>query len=162
MRYTIITRSAVTFLLLASVLATLPAEAYIGAVGSPVKASNPLPSPPKSHNAASPASDNTEEPQTPLLVIRFNQQHVYFDRVLRQAVESAEKAKADALYDVVSIVPTGGNNAQQNERLSANAAGNLGSVVQELQNLGVQPSRIHSTTQSSASATAQEIQIFVD
>jgi len=160
------TRHIITSLFMASgaMLAFLPAYADIGGIGSPVRPSNPPP-PLAAGNAAAPQpappATQDAEPRTPLLVIRFNQQHVYFDRVLRQAVDATEKTKAGAVYDVVSIVPSGGSR-EQNERISADAADNLNAVVQQLQDLGVQPSRIQASTQSSTAVTAQEIDIFVN
>jgi len=169
------TRRVALSLLLASVaMPALYAHADIGGVGSPVVPSN-LPPPANNKTVATdtkavvkaaapqPAintKDNAD--REPLLVIRFNQQHVYFDRVLRQAVEVTEKTKAGAVYNVVSVEPAGGDNHEQNERISAVATSNLNTVVQEIQNLGVQSSRITTSTQPSATATLQEIDIFVN
>src|SRR5688572_25976710 len=53
----------------------------------------------------------------PLLLIRFNQPRVYFDRSLSQAVSSAERAKPGVTYDVVSYAS--GSDKKANENLRA-------------------------------------------
>jgi hypothetical protein len=145
-----------------AMLASAAAHADIGAVGSPVKASNPnavIPQPtPTAEDAVTTTIDTND--RTPIMVIRFNQNHVFFQRALRQAVEATNKAKPGAFFDVVSMVPVGGTMAQS-ERVNSSAADNLNSVVQEMQNLGVTSSQIHTSTESTPTATIQEIDIFV-
>ncbi len=84
----------------------------------------------------------------PLLVIRFNQPHVYFQKPLSIAVTRAEQAKPGVVYDVVSYT-------------SPNAAvsGNLDVVLGTMISMGVPRARIKAMTQ--ASGSGEEIHIFV-
>lgn len=160
------TQRSILFAALAVFCAYLPlaAQADIGKIGSPVVPSNApakgKEAADKTDAAAQEAKDATAE-RTPLLVIRFNQRHVYFQRALKQAVESAERAKPGAFYDVVSVVP-GGGSASQNQRINEDSVANLNAVVQELQSLGVQAERIHTSSQPGVGVTSQEIQLFVN
>ncbi|MDE3060339.1 MAG: hypothetical protein KGJ06_04955 [Pseudomonadota bacterium] len=95
--------------------------------------------------------------QKPLLVIRFNTQHLYYEHALRLAVDSTQKAKPDAEYTVISYTPA----ETGDSRTSANAEENLHAVAQAIENLGVKPSRIHTASQNASAVASQEIDIFV-
>ena len=97
----------------------------------------------------------------PLLLIRYNQEHVYYTRALKQAVANAENTKASVKYKVVSVVPTG--NRKGTVKIGAERAkSNLASVLTSIQQLGVPADRISSSTESSALALSQEIKIYVE
>jgi len=87
-----------------------------------------------------------------LLIIRFNQKHVYFDKALATAVQSVEKAKPGSVYNVVSYTPPSIQDAQAN----------LQAVTQQMQALGIPGSRIESSSQPSDEVKSQEIRIFVE
>lgn len=97
----------------------------------------------------------------PLLVIRFNQEHVYYSRALKQAVANAEKVKPDVRYNVVSSLPSGKRKGQV--KVSAEQAkANLSGVTTMMQQLGVPESRMSSSTENSSSVSSQEIKIYVE
>jgi hypothetical protein len=154
--------------LLAGVFSASVAMAAMGEVGSPVKASN-APEGKEGKKSTTKKEEPADEPvataeeSKPLLVIRFNQKHVYFDRALRQAVESVERTKAGASYTVVSYVPSGKSGGSgQNERRTEDAVENLNEVVGGLAQQGVETSRIHYSSQTDDKLDSQEIHIFVD
>lgn len=116
------------------------------------------PSPPAPAPAAAPA-------RKPLMVIRFNQKRVYFDRTLMKAVESAEKTKPGIHYYLVSYLPSAApsTNKGKLERIDENAGDNIREIIKTMQNYGVPSSRIHTLTQDALPGmTSQEVMIFVN
>ena len=105
-----------------------------------------------------PAPAKDAESRMPLVVIRFNQPHVSFDNVLRQAVEATNKVRPGAHYDVVSMVPAATDGGQGGKDADAN----LKAVTDDLKSFGVPSSLIHSETKPSSTAVVQEIDIYVD
>lgn len=91
----------------------------------------------------------------PLVVIRFNQRAVHFERTLHSAVAKAVEAKPEVMFDVVGVT----NNNE--ERLETR----LASVVQSMRSMGVPDSRMNvQTAQESgvgADEGADEVRIFV-
>jgi hypothetical protein len=156
---------------LLAIVAASSAYADVGKVGAPVSTStvprpgvpilpgmkiapkaSPVPVSPAAESpvapVARPAQTETQTPQsrTPLLAIDFSQKHTHFQRALREVIAPNEKAHAGASYDVVSSVPSGATEGQ-NQRLSEEAHDNLLNVVQEMGSLGVQSSRIHTSVE---------------
>jgi len=158
-------------LALSAALLAFQARADIGAVGSPVMPSNPSKAEaqptsnswqnknaPTDQNAATPAKEET----SPLLVVTFNQRHVYFDRELREAVGTAEARQAGATYVVISTVPTDeGVGKSRVSHLNKAYAGNLDAVLKVMQDAGIPSGRIQVSTESSADVTAQEVSISI-
>lgn len=168
---------------LLALAASVPVSyADIGGIGSPVVPSNaPAAQPveldengrPVTSGGAGAAAtvdgstpeiaDSQKQEVKPLLVIRFNQRHVYFDNALRKAVAGAEIAKTGVMYNIVSYVPTGrALRRDQSERADADASANLDAVLQGMQNMGVDPSRVRTATQSSDTITSQEVRIYAN
>ncbi len=98
--------------------------------------------------------------ERPLLVVRFNQDHVYYTRALKQAVANAERAKSGVRYHVVSYLPDGKRRGQK-QVASKKAQGNLDKITGLMQQLGVDASRIEAKSQK-APVMNQEIKIYVE
>ena len=111
---------------------------------------------PMAPQAAAPALHQT----TPLMVIRFNQQKVYYDRTLYTAISKAVEAKPTVMFDLVSVVPESGD-AGRDARWAQNAETNLGRVVASMNQMGVPQSRIGVTRRNVPGASGSEVQIFV-
>jgi hypothetical protein len=94
----------------------------------------------------------------PLLIVRFNQPNVYFERALKQAVTSAEQAKTGVTYEVISYIPAD-RAADANGKEAANF--NLSTVTSFMQQLGVPAERMSAASQVSSNVKSQEVQIFV-
>jgi hypothetical protein len=92
-------------------------------------------------------------PAKPLIVIRFNQKRVYFERALRQAVASAEKTRA-------GVMPSGMDN-HQTPRESQNTMVYQQAVINALQNLGIPPARIRTST-GYEPVQSPEVRVFVN
>jgi len=141
----------------------LPAYGDIGAIGSPLVKPDPHNNPPPAAKKTAPAQEEVAEP-TPaseaLLTITFSQRHVYFDKMLRQAITAVESKQAGTSYEVVSKTPVG-KTPFENQSLTVGAGQNLDDVLSALNDLGVGAARVHVTSESSDTITAQEISIYV-
>lgn len=111
---------------------------------------------PVAPEVAAPAMNQT----TPLMVIRFNQQKVYYDRSLYTAVSKAVAAKPTVMFDLVSVVPESGD-AARDARSAQAAEDNLGKVVASMNQMGVPQSRLTITRRPVSGAGSSEVQIFV-
>ena len=89
--------------------------------------------------------------EAPLMVIRFNQPNVYYQKPLYNAVSQALEAKPDAQFDVVGI--STGRNAAQAER-------NLRQVVGTLNEIGLPTSRYSVSRRTSGNVESNEVHIF--
>lgn len=143
-----------------------PAFAAIGAVGSPVVPSN---APKKPVEEEKPAPEMQGEgapidvafvPEKPLIVIRFSQNYVYYERALRNAIRSAEATAPDIFYEVVSYVPAAKGRAQA-IRMQEKSRKNLTQVVRSMQALKVPMSRMSWRSQMVDGGEAQEVHVYV-
>ncbi len=97
----------------------------------------------------------------PLVTIRFNQPHVYYDGQLRGAVSRALAAKPDVVFEVVSVAPVTGN-ASLDARWQATAGHNTKAVIEDLQAMGVPPTQIRVKGQTQPDLKFDETQVFVE
>ncbi len=93
----------------------------------------------------------------PLVVVRFNQPRVFFEKPLHNAVVKALSKKPSVMFDVVSFVPQVGNQTA----LNTLAAQHTQSIVNALHSMGVNPNNITTTVQPDASLEDHEVQIFI-
>ncbi len=93
---------------------------------------------------------------TPLVIIRFNQRHVYFQRPLYTAVSRALEVKPSARFTMVSVVPTHGG-----ERKYRAAETNFSKVVQYMREMGIPQSRITVNRRSSNAVKTGEVHVYV-
>jgi hypothetical protein len=96
----------------------------------------------------------------PLVIIRFNQPHVHFERSLYNAVSKAVEVKPSVQFDIVSLTPSTGD-AATDQQLKARAETNLRQVLKTMNEMGVPASRTSVHRQEDASIDASEVQIFV-
>lgn len=108
---------------------------------------------------ASPAFALNSHTDTPLLVVRFNQERVYYQQPLYNAVASALQAKPDVLFNIVAVVPQTGNSSAD-ERLEKETQVRTGTLVGDMVKMGVPQSRLHVSYQKSPAASP-EVHIFV-
>ncbi len=109
--------------------------------------------------AAAPTYETEYTNETPLIVIRFNQPHVMYERPLYNVISQALEAKPSATFDIVSIsVQTrDSRNQQYNNQL---ATANTHKVLATLQEMGLPQSRINLTS-AADNVSASEVRIFV-
>ncbi len=98
--------------------------------------------------------------RTPLVVVRFNQERVYYEQPLYQAVAKAVAIKPEVMLDVVSMAPSTGNNVQDAnwQQLSSR---HTQAVVGSLQEMGVPLSRMTITGQAQPGLRYDEVHIYV-
>ena len=104
--------------------------------------------------------DVTSPMGKPLVLLRFNQRSVYYEKQLFMAISRAVEAKSSVQFDVVSMVP-----AKQNPQAAAQwqtaAYNHAQQVMQSMQQMGVPRSRIRFRTQPSGGLNYDEVHIFV-
>ena len=96
----------------------------------------------------------------PLVVIRFNQPHVYFDQQLYSAISQAVALKPGLMFDVVANAPATGNPSMDTQWI-ATASRNTQAVVASMQSMGVPLERMHVTGQTQPGLKWDETQVFV-
>lgn len=95
---------------------------------------------------------STDYRTTPLMIIRFNQRKVYYERPLYEAVRQAVEAKPGVRFALQSRVPAGQEEA---------AGRNLDRVYRTLTEMGVPASRIAVESNQDAAISDSEVHIFV-
>ncbi|MCC7259773.1 MAG: hypothetical protein IT567_01925 [Alphaproteobacteria bacterium] len=97
---------------------------------------------------------------TPLAIIRFNQERVYYDQALYHAVSRAVKVKSRVVFDVVAIVPVVGDPATDRRMQEASILkGN--EVVASLRRMGIPAQRLSLASHRSNTAQSTEVHVFV-
>lgn len=96
----------------------------------------------------------------PLMVIRFNQRSVYFEKQLYNTVSRALQAKSTVMFDLVAVAPARGD-ARQQAALKATNAQNGGKVVKVLRDMGVPQSRMTYSQTVDPSLDFGEVRLFV-
>lgn len=80
----------------------------------------------------------------PFIVIRFNQQRMYYEQPLYNAVAKAVSLKPEVMFDVVGVAPRSGN-ASVDGQWQQRSRANVQEVVNTLNALGVPSSRLNVT-----------------
>ena len=97
----------------------------------------------------------------PLVVIRFNQDRVMFERQLYNAIAKAVEIKPTVVMDVVSFLPETGND-RLNEKLHAKASGETARVVNSLVSMGIPKERMHVSQEAGAGLQYHEVHVYVE
>lgn len=105
--------------------------------------------------AAPPARAAVDHMTVPLVVIRFNQPRVYFERPLYNALQKALGAKPDLRINVVSYFPT------RHPKMVDEAEENLNSVVRTLGDIGIPLARIGVASEPASDLQHSEVHIYV-
>jgi len=95
----------------------------------------------------------------PLVLIRFNQRSVYYEKQLYMAVSRAVEVKPSVMFEIVSHVPDSSKqeNAIAWKKLSA---AHVSQVIASLNRMGVPASRISFNAQSQPGLKFDEVHIF--
>jgi len=102
------------------------------------------------------AEDNSE----PLMIIRFNQDAVPYERQLQKAVSSALNVKPSTFFDIVSVVPDT-ENKENNKQLRKESSYLTAQVIENIKKNGIADDRLRVTYQHSKIIENNEVQIFV-
>lgn len=97
----------------------------------------------------------------PLVVIRFNQRKVFYERPLYNAVSKAVAIKPGTIFEVVSFVPQGtSENAQ--EKLDQMSASQQSAVVGTLRSIGIPQNQIRTSRDVAPDTQFHEVYIYVE
>lgn len=106
----------------------------------------------------SPPADANDD--TPLIVIRFNQDVVKYEHSLERVVSSALTIKPTTFFDLVTVIP--GEEDSKTYRSHKKAADyQVQQVATDLQRSGVSPEHIRVTYQNNRLIRSNEVHIFV-
>lgn len=97
----------------------------------------------------------------PLLVIRYNQQRVYYEKQLFNAATKALDIKPSVVFSIVSFVPQFGSSSQQ-KRLEKASSQQINQLVGKLREMGLPRDRINVSTEKVSDARHHEIYVYVD
>ncbi|MEJ0009595.1 MAG: hypothetical protein WDN72_03135 [Alphaproteobacteria bacterium] len=106
---------------------------------------------------AAASAQTVPEQNRALVVIRFNQAHVYYEDSLYGAISQAVAAKPDVMFDVVSYAPNGSDKS----RWQQVASGDTQAVVASMERMGVPASRIRVSGQYLDGIRYDEVHVFV-
>jgi hypothetical protein len=105
------------------------------------------------------ASEGDFTGETPLIVIRFNQRHVSFERPLYNVMSRALQAKPGVMFDLAAVAPSASESSRQ-EALEKAANQDASSVVAAMERMGLPPERI-SLTHGRDNVPSPEVRIYV-
>jgi hypothetical protein len=105
-------------------------------------------------------SHAAESTGTPVMIIRFNQELIDYDKPLQKVAKSAIAAKPSVLFDIVSVVPET-DSRSDNSKLKERSEFLTNQVIETLQLNGAKPEQIRTTFQNSTIAESGEVHIFV-
>lgn len=97
----------------------------------------------------------------PLVVIRFNQRKVFYERPLYNAVSKAVAIKPSAIFEVVSFVPQSSSEDTQ-EKLDQMAASQQSAVVGTLRSIGIPQNQIRTSRDVAPDTQFHEVYIYVE
>lgn len=98
---------------------------------------------------------------TPLLTVRFNQDRVYYQQPLYNAVSRALEAKPSAKFKIVSLIPKTGDE-KLNKRLTVEAQQRTNMFAQDMVKMGIPQSRFAVQYQPNNQVADPELHLFVE
>ena len=106
------------------------------------------------------ADEGAPSARQPLVIIRYNQPHVYFERAMKTAVQKALSIKPDAQFSVLQVLPSADTPRANNAR--GKAKEDLAKVVAALRDSGVRTNALHISQQNGNESQYDEVYIFVE
>lgn len=103
-------------------------------------------------NAPAPAVSHIT---VPLVVIRFNEPRVYFERPLYNALRKALETKPSVRLNVINYFPT------RNQEVVDEAEANLNRVMRVLQDMGMPLNRMGVSSEPASDLQHSEVHIYV-
>jgi hypothetical protein len=108
-----------------------------------------------------PSMAQTSQSDIPLMVVRFNQARVYYDKQLFNVASKALKIKPDVMFSVVSFVPAIGSEEQQ-EEIEKHAARQTSKFIADLKGMGVPAGQINLSKEKATDSKFHELYLYVD
>jgi hypothetical protein len=97
---------------------------------------------------------------TPVMIIRFNQNIVEYERPLAKVVKAAIDKKPEVFFDVVSLVPKS-DSKNNNQEIKDHVEYLTNKVVEKIKYSGVEQNNVRVTYQNSDVISESEVHIFV-
>lgn len=98
--------------------------------------------------------------QVPLVIIRFNQRAVYYERQLFNAIQRAVDAKPSVRFEVVSYVPITGQHSRDSRAMNM-ASTNQNKVLNSMREIGIPRKRIGVHIEPDSRLKYDEVHVFV-
>ncbi len=108
----------------------------------------------KQETAEPPAPTVKADPRTPLLTIGYDTPNPHYQEPLRYAVRQAERRAPGVRYDVIAMLPAGGDIALA----QSNAVGVMRAIMAQ----GVPASRIHLGLRTEPANTPRQVRVYVE
>ena len=96
----------------------------------------------------------------PLVVIRFDRSDAEFEQPLYSALTRALESRPDARFDVVSVVPAGGN-ASDMRRSQTQSRRNAEAVMASIADMGLPASRLSISSTTSGDVSSNEVRVYM-
>ena len=97
---------------------------------------------------------------TPLIIIRFNQKNVYYQRPLYSAIVRSLEVKPTVNFDIVSMVPITGD-AALDEKNADISMKNVKRVFKDMVEMGIPDARMNVSREDSKGLATNEVHVFV-
>lgn len=97
----------------------------------------------------------------PLVVIRYNQPRIYYDKQLYNAISKAVKIKPSVTLSLVSFIPENGSEDRR-ERVKNLAEKQLSKLMVDLRKMGIPRDRISVSKEYVPDARYHEVYLYVD
>ena len=111
---------------------------------------------PLGHGVAAQSVYASVETRQPVMVLRFNQRNVHYEKHLASIIRRAQQIKPDVKFDLVSILPATGDRDFWQRKSTAQ----VNQLMRSFANNGIAAQRIE-TSQKMAAVSTDEIHIFV-
>lgn len=98
---------------------------------------------------------------TPLMVVRFNQDRVYYQQPLYGALSRALQAKPGVVFNIISLVPETGTK-RADKKLMEDARKTTGVFVNDMVKMGIPQNRIRVSYEANRSVESNEVHLFVE
>lgn len=110
--------------------------------------------------AVSVSNNAFAQPNTPLMIIRFNSEHVLYENSLRRSVDSARRIKPTTFFDIVGVI-AGEENSYRSRKAEALSKTQATDIVNNLRKYGVKSDRIRVSYQFNNNVAFNEFHLFV-
>ncbi len=96
----------------------------------------------------------------PLVVIRFDRSDVEYEQPLYSALTRALESRPEARFDVVAVVPAGGN-ASDMRRSQTQSRRNAEAVMSSIADMGLPASRLSISSTTSGDVSSNEVRVYM-
>lgn len=98
---------------------------------------------------------------TPLLVVRFNQDRVYYQQSLYSVISRAVQAKPSVMFNIITLIPQTGDSSFD-KKSTVEAQTNTNTLVRDMVQMGVPQNRIRVSYQNGSNLQSSELHMFVE